>query len=172
VTGAELDRLQEAVPAAWEHEPGTVDRMVGLGALGKMAPANRGLSLSVSWARSRPVPEGGARQVAVPVQFVPVFQEAARVLLDLAARPNYVLLGAVVRLDRGPTDEEGAATVVGLVDDRPRSVRVRLGGDDYRLAVRAHDERRPFSCTGELSKEGRSLRLDNARETVLVHEDS
>jgi len=29
VTRAELDRLQEAVPAAWEHEPGTVDRIVG-----------------------------------------------------------------------------------------------------------------------------------------------
>lgn len=64
---------------------------------------------------------------------------------------DFALEGSVVALESSDTEDGGHATVLGSVDGRPRRVRVHLDPEDYKLAIRAHDERVLLRCEGELA---------------------
>lgn len=81
---------------------------------------------------------------------------------------DFELEGSVVALESFDPDTGGHATVLGSVDGRPRRVRVHLEPEDYKLAIRAHDERVLLRCEGELAKRGTRFELDHARHVQLV----
>jgi hypothetical protein len=61
----------------------------------------------------------------------------------------------------------GTAGVVAYIDGRPRRVNVELRGAEYEEAIRAHQERLPVVCTGDLAREGRALVLRIPRDFTV-----
>ncbi|MBX3249998.1 MAG: hypothetical protein KF901_22665 [Myxococcales bacterium] len=129
------------------------------------------LEMSFAWAPARAVPPETPREVLFNADLAPMFREAARVLRATGPSPDFELEGAVVQLDSADLDQGGAITVLGAVDGRPRRVKVQVERDDYRLALRAHEERVLFRCEGELVKRGTRFELDRARHAQLVSVD-
>lgn len=126
------------------------------------------LDLQFAWATSRSVPAGTPREVRLNADLAPVLREAARVLRASGVSADFELEGSVVALESSDPDTGGHATVLGSVDGRPRRVRVHLEPEDYKLAIRAHDERVLLRCEGELAKRGTRFELDHARHVQLV----
>jgi len=128
----------------------------------------RDVEIGMSWARSRPTRGIPPSRFLVTADMAPVFQETARLFKSKSPRDDFELSGPVVRLNRGPEDRDGEVTIAGLIDEATRSVVVCLTGDDYRLAVRAHQDRLPLSVTGALQKQGRRYTLMSPTSIRLV----
>ncbi len=126
------------------------------------------VEVRISWARSRPARRSLPARFLITADMAPVFQETARVLRSKSPRDDFELSGPVIRLNRGPEDSNGEVTVAGLVDEATRSVGILLSGDDYKLAVRAHQDRLPLSATGALQKQGRRYILSNPTSIRLL----
>jgi len=129
----------------------------------------RDVEIGLSWARSRPTRGNALTRFLVTADMAPVLQETARLFKSKSPRDDFELCGPVVRLNRGPEDRDGDVTIAGLIDDATRSVVVSLTGDDYRLAVRAHQDRLPLSVTGILAKQGRRFILMNPTSIHLLN---
>jgi len=136
------------------------DALVGLSA---GCDAGSDLQVSIAWAPARPGPADVPRAVRVSVGAMPIFGEAARIFRATSPLPEFELHGFVSRLERAEAASEGSVTVVGLVEERPRKVELRLGEPDYSIAARAHLERAAVVCLGELRKRGSAWVLDHPR---------
>lgn len=130
-----------------------------------------GLDISFAWAGSRRVPKDTPRAVHIGADLAHILGEAARMLRDSANTPDFELEGAVVRLESSKPDQGGVAVIAGLVDDRPRRVRVPMGATDYALAIQAHETARLLRCEGELVRKGRGFELERVRHVELSAED-
>ena len=103
----------------------------------------------------------------------PVIGEIGRVLRETATREDFELRGFVTDLSRGPRDDNGTATIQGLVDEEYRRVEVEVGADEYNeILTPAHRDRRMIRCEGELQKvKGRTYRLRHARGFQFLAEE-
>ena len=128
-----------------------------LAALGHASP-RRGLEVSVSWSRTRPG-ESARTSIQFAADYYPILEEASRVFKESATREDFLLWGWVVTLDRPANAPAGSVSVDAVVDDRPRRIWIDLPDTDYQEAIRAHRDRLPVTCTGELAKDGKSWRL-------------
>lgn len=146
------------------------DALIGL--VGDPGERQRTLELSVSWSRSRPLQliDGVAPPslVKLSADIMPVLCEASRWYKEIAPLEDFDLVGQVIGTHRhheqaGP----GRITVEAVVEDRIRNVTIELNEKDYAVALEAHRDRKPVSCTGEIVKTVRSLRLNNPRRFVL-----
>lgn len=126
-------------------------------------PSVNSLDIRFSWAASRPVTQPVPQLVSFPSDTIPIIWEAGRLLRETAPREDVELRGIVVGLDRGETDVEGTVTVLGVVDGQVRRVRVVLADPEYQTAIRAHGDRLPVSCYGDLAKAGKVWFLRSAR---------
>jgi hypothetical protein len=158
-----LDCFEEAVASGVSAN--LCAALVGLGASGGDPAAD--LEVSVSWAPARPGPPDLPRLVRLPAGALPLFGEAARIFRATSPEPDFELRGYVSHLDRPESAAEGTVTIRGFVEGRPRAVELRLREPEYGLAVRAHAERLPVFCVGELRKRGATFVLENAREVTL-----
>jgi hypothetical protein len=143
------------------------DAVAGLAA----ASAGEGLDIQISWSRTRPIDHNGFSRVVFGSDSIPIIEEAARLFRETSSREDFELEGVVTRLDRGPDAAEGDVTIVGGVDGQMRSITLRFGPETYSLAIKAHQDRRPVRCVGELVKEGRSYRLRDPRHFELIISD-
>ena len=135
------------------------DALAGFGAV----PATQSVSLNIGWASVRSVPASTRSSFVLPADTLSVLHDIAR---DLRENPSYAafeLRGPVVELKREEGYLEGQIVVAGIVDDHVRRVTVQLMDTDYNLAIQAHQNERPIFLEGELSREGRSYQLNNAR---------
>jgi hypothetical protein len=132
------------------------------------AETTRRLSLRFSWARSRPAPLLRIDPVVFQVDEIPVIFEAGRVLRESSPVEDFEVEGAVIALDRREGEDVGTITVLGFVEERPKKIRMQLRDDDYRIAIRAHDNRQPVACVGELLQEGRRFKLDQPRQFRIL----
>jgi hypothetical protein len=179
---ATLARALEAVQAAAERTAATGRLDAFQAAIGTGVSANlcqalvdmagegssvTGLQFDFSWSPLRPVSEPLPRRVRVLADALPIIREAGRILRETSPQEEFVLRGMVVRLDRPEGADAGTVGVVTYIDGRPRRVNVELRGSDYDQAIRAHQERQPVVCTGELIREGRTLILRNPRDFGL-----
>jgi hypothetical protein len=114
-----------------------------------------GLDISVSWARSRPVPTGPDPIVRFSPDDLTILDEAARWLKDLGNVEDYTLYGSVVALESEDA-EEGKVVVAGLVDGKPRRVHLELGKPWYAHAIKAHAEHCLIRAVGDIAKHGRT----------------
>ncbi|MEV4062198.1 hypothetical protein [Nonomuraea dietziae] len=71
------------------------------------------------------------------------------------------LVGQVVRLERAEGQDEGIVVVDGYLGRNRRRVKIRLSGEDYRRAIRAHEDRVAIITSGEVVLEKRSWWLKN-----------
>lgn len=128
------------------------------------------LSLQFSWSPGRAVPAPVPRRVEFTADAIPVLQEASRIFRERAPRPDFELVGILSELASEAPQQGGTASIKGLVDGALRKVRVELGGADYTVAIRAHEQRAIVACEGELTREGRTFVLRNVRQ-FLVREE-
>lgn len=125
------------------------------------------LEIGFAWSKSRPAPEDTATVLTLPRESIPVIKEAARIFRERAPVDDFRLVGPVVRLARPVGTEHGTITVFGFVDERPKNIAVQLEEREYALAIRAHENRIPISCVGELVREGPTYRLADPRHFTL-----
>jgi len=154
-----LDAFQAAIAAGVSAN--LCQALVGMAGEGD---AVQGLQFDFSWSPIRPVLEPLPRRVRVLADALPIIREAGRILQETSPQEEFVLRGMVVRLDRPKGAEVGTVGIVAYIDGRPRRVNVELRGAEYDQAIRAHQERLPVVCTGELVREGRGLVLRNPRD--------
>lgn len=81
--------------------------------------------------------------------------------------PELDLRGVVLRLDRPESATEGTVTILGLVEGHPRKVELRLAEPEYGLAVRAHADRLPVACVGDLRRRGHTFTLEHPRQFAV-----
>lgn len=136
------------------------DAAAGLGELS----GEGGFDVSIQWSRTRPEPP--MSRITFPSEFVPYLREASRRFKTIEPRVETVE-GFVERLNRDLGASEGEVMLISSIDEVPRKVSMRLSEAAYALAIQAHSDGIPVSCTGELSREGTHLRLKNPREFAL-----
>ncbi|MEO3862218.1 hypothetical protein [Acrocarpospora sp. B8E8] len=119
-------------------------------------PGVRALDMSFRWSPSQPPPEGTLSRVILPR---PSPARLERVQESLRGRPVVEqddVLGQVIRLERAEGQDEGIVVVDGYLGRTRRRIKMRLAGDDYRLAIRAHEDRRPIIASGVVTLAKRS----------------
>jgi hypothetical protein len=133
--------------------------------------SSRALAFDFSWSRNRKTVPAVPSEVKFTSESLPVIAEAARVFREMAPVEDFRLFGTVVKLEResGPF---GTVTVLAIVEDAPRKVRVELDERGYHKAIEAHDRKRPFACVGTLTKDGRALVLASPTQVTVVDDDS
>jgi hypothetical protein len=99
--------------------------------------------------------------IIIEPDFVPVMEEASRVLKKGAQLSPVELLGVVIGLRRPEGAEQGRATLIAVVDGKLRTVNVELGSHDYDSAITAHQTHRPVMCEGDPVRLGRATVLTN-----------
>jgi hypothetical protein len=134
------------------------DAMVGMG---RHLSDSGSLAVELSWARTRATRQGVVSRVAFPREFIPIFEEAARLFRERSPFEDFEIRGVVRRLDRSESADIGTATVDAPIDHRFRPVSMALAGADYQVAIQSHDRRIPMIAEGVLTKQGRSLILHN-----------
>jgi hypothetical protein len=128
------------------------------------------VEVSFTWARSRRLVRQVPNRIRLTQDIIPVIREAARLFRETAPQADFELRGSVVVLSRDEGEPTGRIIIVGEVDDRLRRVSVELPTPLYHEAIRAHDERIPVICYGELVREGRSFVLRNPYDFALLAE--
>ncbi len=139
----------------------------------RLAEADGGLEVSVSWATTRPNGRGAEARATVAFKRsdVAVLDEAARVLADRHERIDEEVQGHVSRLSRGAEDPTGTATVKACIDGRLASVQAVFDSADYSEIARAHEARPNVSLEGDLVREGQRWRLRNPRGLAVVEDE-
>lgn len=122
---------------------------------------DRGVEISFSWSRSRPIGPEVPNRVAFPPDIMPVLEEAARLFRETAARDEFELRGPVVKLERDEGAPTGRVTIQGIIDEHFRKVFMELNEVEYHKAVQAHDNQQTVFCIGSLVREGRAFSLKN-----------
>jgi hypothetical protein len=144
------------------------EALVGLNESG----GNSGIETSFTWAISRQVPESTPNRVLLSADVVSYCGEAAKILRASTAIDDVEVQGEVISLERSYEANDGAITVSGVVDGKPRRILLWLPHYDYELAIRANAEKRTIYCVGKLEKEGASWVLRNPRDfTILAETD-
>jgi hypothetical protein len=165
-SSGDLDSFRDAIQAGVSAN--LCEALAGLGAFVDMT---KGLEIGFSWSRTRPAPPSVSNRVILSDDSMLVIREAGRLLRASSPQEDFELYGVVFRLERALDAESGKIVVLGFVDGQPRRITVELTAKDYDLAVRAHKERLPIICSGDLVKEGRSFTLQNPRHFAVESED-
>ncbi len=114
-----------------------------------------GLEIGLRWAPARPVQRSIPRSVSFAADTIPLIQEAARIFRRTPPKEGFEIEGYVTTLTRKEeVGGKGTVTIATFVEDSPRVVNVRLEGDDYDRAIRAHQYGIKVICYGKLIKQG------------------
>ena len=125
------------------------------------------LDISVTWARTRPMPT--ARQtIRFTNDDVPILRAAAESFRSREPQLDAQLFGSVQVLWRGESDSDGMVTIRASVNGAVRSVRAVLTQSDYHRAIRAHEERAPVIVAGDLERIGRRWHLHRPRIVEII----
>ncbi len=128
------------------------------------------LDISMTWARTRPMPT--ARQsVSFANDDVSILREAARSFRNREPRFDVSLFGSVWRLKRDDSETDGTVTLRASVEGKIRSVTAVLSQPDYNLAIQAHKEKAPVIAEGDLDRFGQRWHLLNPRIVTVITDD-
>lgn len=136
-------------------------------ALSSLIERGHGLSVSVTWARTRPAPERMSTVEYTAEEGI-VLGEAARVIRTQEPRPDERLTAYVLALDRKLEAYDGRLTLKTFLDGQPTSVRTKLPKEMYEKAIAAHADKEAVVITGDLVRKGQRWHLENPRDLALV----
>jgi hypothetical protein len=86
----------------------------------------------------------------------------------ITTAPNITIQGLVTEVNEHNTDSKnGEITLIGIVVDQLRKIKIALHTNDYLLAVKAYQERLPLVVQGDLIKEDNNFVLKNPRNLTL-----
>ena len=120
----------------------------------------RSLDMAFKWAKSEPLMEDVPSRIKLSKNNVE--DAAAPIIERFAKQPDIeedFITGQVVRLERSEGAEDGQVVVDGFVGKTRRRVKVPLSGNDYRLALAAHEASRPVTVTGTFVRNKRGWRM-------------
>ncbi len=143
------------------------EALAGMGA----EEGNRGVEVGITWSPTRPVTGAPAVRVKFSPDALPIIAEAGRVFRATHPVEEFEVRGIVFRLERPEGALLGRVTILDVSGDKSRKVNVDLMGQDYDLAIRAHQERIPVGCVGELQREGPRFTLRNPRDFRVLAEE-
>lgn len=179
---AGLDALLNAVNAGDGEESYSVwDAAISKGASANMCEALIGLSgqrrnreVHVSVELSKDVQYGNdmARKFTFSPDQVQSLKEVAEYYRDKYVRTGYVMHGYVKKLNRDRESDNGIISVLANVAGYDKNVEFELGGDDYKEAIHAHENKELVSCTGDLDVRPRKVKLLNPTNFKVVRNGS
>lgn len=103
----------------------------------------------------------------------PILKQASRAYRNRLPVPNETLIGYVPRLNSGKHETGGTITFHAKVDGVNRSVTALLPHDQYRQAIRAHDEKATVVLRGDLERKGDRWHLFNPSiQDVIVFKEA
>lgn len=138
--------------------------------LGVLIEQSGGLEVSVTWAKTRPTPEG-RRSVQFSQSEGAIFREAARRFRLIEPRLDERLEGYVINLGRPQEEYTGRISLKTFIDERPVSVKMTLPQDLYSQAIAAHKFKNAVSVTGDLRRGGQRWELDNPRNLEVIEDE-
>lgn len=128
-----------------------------------------GLDFSLSWARTRPVPQPRYRRQFSEADSE-ILSEAAKVLKERQSFNNEVLRGYVTGLKRDVQPTDGSIILKTYVEGKKRTVSIELPEEEYRKAIDAHNSKQDFQVEGDLVFEGQRYYLRNPRNVQVIEE--
>jgi hypothetical protein len=131
--------------------------------------AAHGVEFSFSWAPSSRAPDCARAPQRFSADAMPYLEQVSRFFRQTSELEEVEVFGIVHKLEHIGTDA-GRVTIFGTADSERRNVTTELAGEFHKLAIRSYEERLTIACVGELSKEGASYRLKNARDFRIVEE--
>jgi hypothetical protein len=140
------------------------DALAGLGRIG------RGIEFTFSWAPAHSPPPDIGTRFELPVDAVVHLEQAARWFRQTATLEEVEFFGSVHRLVK-VNDDTDLVTMIGAINGEPRTVRCHVEGETRRLVTKAHHDRSPIICTGDLVKEGKVYHLKNVREIQILDDE-
>lgn len=129
-----------------------------------------GVDVSIAWSPSRTVSGDMPSRVKLQSDAMGLIDEAARHFRATSAIDDFEVQGAVIRLDRSEGAQSGCITIAGFIDSQARKVRIELSGSEYSKAIAAHEREAIVACTGELTRSGRTYRLENPRQFRVMED--
>ena len=136
-------------------------------ALVQMVEPFPALDISVTWARTRPMPQARSR-VRFTKDHVPILSEAANSFRDREPRTDVSLFCTVHRLRRDDRETDGTVTFRASIQGRTQSVTAVLNQSDYNRVTDAHREKDPVIVEGDLERFGQRWRLSNPRIVEVI----
>ncbi len=131
-------------------------------AIVKMIEPFQSLETSLAWAHTRPI-EKMKSVFRFSSSDIPILQGASASFKHLEPRHDEEIFGHIPKLQRDKNDEEGAITMIALIDGKSQSVKVDLNRSDYERAIEAHKARAPIIMRGDLERISQRWRLLNPR---------
>lgn len=131
------------------------------GAVARLTEHSRELEISVSWAKTRPTPEGQS-SIRFSASDADAFKEAERIFRSREPRAGIPLFGIVYRLARKKYETEGQVTFRVDLDGKTQSVNSLLDQRNYSVAIHAHEKRNPVIVSGDLERIKQRWRITNA----------
>ncbi|MDH4465100.1 MAG: hypothetical protein QE290_13835 [Acidovorax sp.] len=179
VTGLEaLERASEAYEEVGDLK--AFDAAVLAGASANMCDALLGFSGErhqrefeiVVTATSGPMFEGESRRFAFNSRDVELLEKVSGYYKDDYVLPQRRLTGYITKLSRAKGETSGTIVVDSMLGDTERKIRIDLSGDDYHMAVLAHDNSKMVRVIGDVHIQSKSARLLNpANFGVIENED-
>lgn len=126
------------------------------------------LGVAIAWAPGRPERSGAPTSAVFTPGDAAVLTKAARLFRERAAREDFEIEGAVVKLDRPVGMDSGEVTIAAPIDGVVRRVKLDLGRPEYDQAIQAHQNELTVRVHGALDREGRSFVLRHPRDFRVV----
>lgn len=126
-------------------------------------PSFNQVDITFSWATGRPPVQHLPGCISFSADIMPIIGEAGRLLRETSPIEDVEVRGVVTSLHRDQTNVHGEIIILGVADGQVRRVHVHLPEREYQTALKAHSERLPVVCYGDLAKAGKSWVLRSPR---------
>jgi hypothetical protein len=128
---------------------------------------NRTFEITVT-AAAGPMFENESRKFEFDSNHVEVLEQVSGYYKDDYVLPDRVLTGHITKLIRPKDETAGTITLDSIVGDIERKVRVALKGDDYHLAVIAHDQGNMVRVQGDVHIKPKAAELLNPKNFGVI----
>lgn len=128
---------------------------------------NRTFEITVT-AAAGPVIESEPRTFEFKAKHVEVLEKVSGYYKDDYVLPNRTLTGHITKLVRPKDETAGTITLESILGDVERKVRVALRGDDYHLAVIAHDNAQMVRVDGDVHIRPKTAELLNPKNFGVI----
>jgi hypothetical protein len=174
---AGLSALEKATATYEEKgELGVFDEAVLAGASSNMCDAllgfsgekhNRNFEITVTAAPS-PLFENKPAEFVFDGKLVEVLEKVTGYYKGDYILPERRLTGYITKLSRPKDETSGTITIDSIVGDVERKVKVELTGDDYHVAVVAHDNSKMVRVEGDVHIKSKSAQLLNPKNFGVI----
>ena len=138
--------------------------------LAELAKQGNGIAIDLTWAGVRPsnVPDSSFRFSTASAD---ILMEAGKSLRRREPSYDERIVGLVVRLEKGPLEFDGMATIASVWDGRLTRMSVEFEQESYEVVISAFRDQTEVSLDGDVHLLGRDYELRNPRNLSLVPEE-